>query len=83
MRSSARVGQAETRRHRPTVRTDEVVVHGVLDVVLRDGVFSVDDLQLGPVLERVLLETQQVEDAPQRLRGHGEDTNKLSSHREW
>lgn len=48
-------------------RTYEVVVHSVLGVVLRDGVFPVDDLQLGPLLERVLLETQQVEDASEGL----------------
>lgn len=55
--------QAETSRHKRKVHTYEVVVHSVLDIVLRDGVFSVDDLQLGSLLERVLLETQQVEDA--------------------
>lgn len=48
-------------------RTYEVVVHGVLGVVLRDGVFPVDDLQLGPLFEWVLLETQQVEDAAKSL----------------
>lgn len=50
-------------------RTYEVVVHGVLGVVLRDGVFPVDYLQLGPLLEWVLLETQQVEDASEGLSG--------------
>lgn len=50
-------------------RTYEVVVHSVLGVVLRDGVFPVDYLQLGPLLEWVLLETQQVEDASQGLSG--------------
>lgn len=39
-------------------RTYEVVVHSVLLVILRDGVFPIDDLQLGPLLEWVLLETQ-------------------------
>lgn len=47
--------------------TYEVVVHSVLGVVLRDGVFPVDDLQLSPLLKRVLLETQQVEDASEGL----------------
>lgn len=51
-------GQAESRRHSLEVRTYEVVIHSVLDIVLRDGVFPVDDLQLGPLFERVLLETQ-------------------------
>lgn len=50
-------------------RTYEVVVHSVLGVVLRDGVFPVDYLQLGPLLEWVLLETQQVEDASEGLSG--------------
>lgn len=45
------------------------MVHSVLGVVLRDGVFPVDYLQLGPLLEWVLLETQQVEDASQGLSG--------------
>lgn len=48
-------------------RTYEVVVHCVLLVILRDGVFPIDDLQLGPLLEWVLLETQQVEDASESL----------------
>lgn len=48
-------------------RTYEVVVHSVLLVILRDGVFPVDDLQLGPLLKWVLLETQQVEDASEGL----------------
>lgn len=43
------------------------MVHSVLGVVLRDGVFPVDDLQLGALFEWVLLETQQVEDAPEGL----------------
>lgn len=51
--------------------TDEIVVDGVFGVVLRYGVLPVDDLQLGAFLERVLLETQQVEDAAQGLRGTG------------
>lgn len=50
-------------RHRTKERTYEVMIHSVLDIVLRDGVFSVDDLQFGPLLEWVLLKTQQVEDA--------------------
>lgn len=45
------------------------MVHGVLGVVLRDGVFSIDNLQFGPLLEWVLLKTQQVEDASQGLKG--------------
>jgi hypothetical protein len=43
------------------------VVDGVLEVILRNGVFAVDNLQLGPLLERVLLEAEQVEDAAQGL----------------
>ena len=49
------------------VRTYEVMIHSVLDVVLRDGVFSVDYLQLCALLEWMLLKTQQVEDASQGL----------------
>ncbi len=52
----------KTSRYREEVRTYEVVIHSVLQVVLRDGVFSVDNLQLGPLLKWVLLKTQQVED---------------------
>lgn len=69
-------------RHRMKERTYEVMIHSVLDIVLRDGVFSVDDLQFGPLLEWVLLKTQQVEDASEGL--HGREVikkhNKLSSH---
>lgn len=49
--------------------TYEVVVHRVFDVVLRNGIFPVDDLQFGSILEWVLLKTQQVEDASEGLRG--------------
>ena len=55
--------------------TYEVVIHSVLHIVLRDGVFAIDDLQLGPILKWVLLETQQVEDAPNGL--HVERGEKL------
>lgn len=64
--------QAETSRQRTKGRTYEVVIHCVRHIVLRDGVFSVDDLQLGPLLEWVLLKTQQVEDASQGLHGRAE-----------
>lgn len=48
--------------------TYEVVVHCVFDVVLWNGIFSVDNLQFGSILEWVLLKTQQVEDASKGLR---------------
>lgn len=63
------------------VHTYEVVIHSVLDVILRNGVFPVDDLQLGSLLKWVLLKTQQVEDASQSLHGNNKDNNKLSSRR--
>lgn len=50
------------RRH-----TYEVVVHCVFDIVLWNGIFSVDNLQFGSILEWVLLKTQQVEDASKGL----------------
>lgn len=53
-------------------RTYQVVIHGVLDVILRHWVFPVDNLQFGPVLEWVLLKAEQVEDAPEGLRGGAE-----------
>ena len=43
------------------------MVDGVLEVVLRNGVFAVDDLQLSPLLKGVLLEAEQVENAAQGL----------------
>ena len=46
------------------------MVDGVLGVVLGDGILPVHDLQLGALLEWVLLKTQQVQDAAQRLDGH-------------
>lgn len=48
--------------------TYEVVVYYVFDVVLRNGIFPVDNLQFGSILERVLLKTQEVEDASEGLR---------------
>lgn len=45
------------------------MIHSVLGIVLRDGVFPVDDLQLGPLLKWVLLKTQQVQDASEGLQG--------------
>lgn len=48
--------------------TYEVVVDYVFEVVLRNGIFPVDNLQFGSVLERVLLKTQEVEDASECLR---------------
>lgn len=45
------------------------MIHSVLGIVLRDGVFPVDDLQLGPLLEWVLLKTQQVQDTSEGLQG--------------
>lgn len=48
-------------------RTYEVVVDDVFDVVLRNGIFPVDNLQFGSILERVLLKTQEVEDASEGL----------------
>lgn len=47
--------------------TYEVVVYYVFDVVLRNGIFPVDNLQFGSILERVLLKTQEVEDASEGL----------------
>lgn len=49
------------------VHTDEVMIHSVLDIILRDAVFSIDYLQLSPLLKWMLLKTQQVEDASQGL----------------
>lgn len=48
-------------------RTYEVVVHYVFDIVLWNGIFPVDNLQFGSILEWVLLKTQQVEDASKGL----------------
>ncbi len=65
------------------IRTYEVVIHSVLGIILRDGVFSIDNLQLGPLFKRVLLKTQQVEDAPEGLHGRVEiikTTKTLKSH---
>lgn len=64
---TGRITEEETGRQTDRVRTYEVMVHSVLGVILRDGVFAVDYLQLGALLKRVLLKTQQVEDAPQGL----------------
>lgn len=61
--------EQEAYRGEMKVHTYEVVIHSVLDVILRDGVFPVDDLQLSSLLEWVLLKTQQVEDASKGLRG--------------
>lgn len=47
--------------------TYEVMVHCVFDVVLWNGIFSVDNLQFGSILEWMLLKTQQVEDASKGL----------------
>lgn len=47
--------------------TYEVVVHYVFDIVLWNGIFPVDNLQFGSILEWVLLKTQQVEDASKGL----------------
>lgn len=49
--------------------TYQVVVYYVFDVVLRNGIFPVDNLQFGSILEGVLLKTQEVEDASEGLRG--------------
>lgn len=40
--------------------TYEVMIHCIFDIILRDGVFSIDDLEFGPLLKWVLLKTQQV-----------------------
>lgn len=45
------------------------MVYYVFDVVLRNGIFPVDNLQFGSILEGVLLKTQEVEDASEGLRG--------------
>lgn len=59
-------------------RTYEVMIHSVFDIVLRDGVFSIDDLQFGPLFKWVLLKAQQVEDASKGLYGkETTDNNKL------
>lgn len=47
--------------------TYEVVVYYVFVIVLRNGIFPVDNLQFGAILERVLLKTQEVEDASEGL----------------
>lgn len=62
------------------IRTYEVVKHGVFDIVLRDGVFSIDYLQFGSFLKWMLFKTQQVEDASESLYG-GEDVWTVNSHR--
>lgn len=49
------------------ILTDEFVKDGVLDVILRDGVFAIHNLQLGALLKRVLLEAEQEEDATESL----------------
>lgn len=53
---------------RKTEHTYEVVVHCVFHVVWWNGIFSVDNLQFGSILEWVLLKTQQVQDASKGLR---------------
>lgn len=45
------------------------MIHSVFDIVLRDGVFSIDNLQFGPLFKWVLLKAQQVEDASKGLDG--------------
>lgn len=63
MNSSSTTALVRRRRE----HTYEVVVHGVFGVVLWNGIFSIDNLQFGSVLEWVLLKTQQVEDASKGL----------------
>ena len=63
----------QEKKQRQAVRTYEFVIHSVLDIVLRDGVFPINDLQLCTLLKWVLLETQQVEDASEGLRGTTEN----------
>lgn len=49
------------------ILTDELMKDSVLDVILRDGVFAIHNLQLGTLLKRVLLEAEQEEDATKGL----------------
>lgn len=62
--------------------------HSVFGVILWDGVFSIDYLQFGSVLKRMLLKTQKVEDAPKSLHGRtdgqtGNPEFNLLSNKKW